>query len=257
MITRRAIIIIPARLHSTRLPQKMLFDLLGVPLVVRTYRQAIQSKLAEDVIIACDDKSILKTVEKFNCKAILTPKSLKSGSDRLAFATRKLNLKQEVIVNVQGDEPLIDPRSIDFAIHPMLTMDMMPDCTTLYTPFFSYSKEYKDSNTVKCVIRRDGYALYFSRSPLPFFRTGIGELTQKETAFRHIGLYAYKRETLLEFTRLKPSRLEMAESLEQLRLLENGFKIFCVKTPYPSQAVDTLNDAQKVLKILKAKKEKR
>lgn len=241
----KALIVIPARLKSTRLPEKMLADLHGKPLVVRTYEQAKKAKLADDVVIATDSERILEAVTEFGCKAILTPERIKTGTDRMAFAAQKL--KADVFVNVQGDEPLINPKMIDSAIKPFLA-GKMPDCSTLVQAITTDEEAtLRNPNVVKVVLDREGFALYFSRSPIPYLRNSEAKIK----FYRHIGLYAFRKETLLAFTKLKPSMLEQAESLEQLRLLENGYRIKCVETKLESQAVDTMEDLEKVRLLIK------
>jgi 3-deoxy-manno-octulosonate cytidylyltransferase (CMP-KDO synthetase) len=240
----KIVIIIPARLKSTRLPEKMIADLDGKPLVLRTYEQAKKSKLATDVIVAVDDKKIIGALSPFDCKTMLTPARLKSGSDRVAFIAKKM--AGDVFVNVQGDEPLIEPKMIDQAIEPLLH-DKRADCSTLVKsiPTSDFGL-LQNPNAVKVALDRDGFALYFSRSPIPFHQN-----VEAQTKFyKHIGLYAYRRKTLLEFAAMRPSMLEQAESLEQLRLLENGYRIKCAITTLDSQAVDTLDDLDKVRAML-------
>ncbi len=247
----KIIIVIPARLNSTRLPEKMLADLDGLPLVARTYRQAKKSQLATDVIVAADDKKISDALAPFDCKTMLTPASLKSGSDRVAFAAKKLH--GDIFVNVQGDEPLIHPAIIDQAIEPLLN-DKRANCSTLVKPITTGIDEMlKNPNIVKVALDRERFALYFSRSPIPFQRN----TDAKTTFYKHIGLYVYRRNTLLEFASLRPTMLEKAESLEQLRLLEYGYRMKCVITKHESRAVDTPEDLATVRALLSAKRRSR
>ncbi|MDW8464931.1 MAG: 3-deoxy-manno-octulosonate cytidylyltransferase [Chloroherpetonaceae bacterium] len=208
-------IVIPARLCSTRLPEKMLADLAGKPLVVHTYQQALKAKLADEVVIATDDRKITDAVLPFGCKVILSPKTLKTGSDRVAFVAK--SLRADVIVNLQGDEPLIHPKMIDQAIAPLLQKHS-PACATLIKPFQEHAL-LSNPSVVKVVVDRHGFALYFSRSAIPYHR----HQSERPIYYKHIGIYAYQRETLLAFRRLRPSPLEKLEGLEQLRLLENGY----------------------------------
>ncbi len=235
---RKVIIVIPARLGSTRLPEKMLADIAGKPLVVHTYLRAKQARLADEVILATDDKKILKAVSPFGCRVELTPKRLATGSDRVAFVANRLDA--DIIVNVQGDEPLIHPKMIDLAIAPML-QPYPPHCATLVKAVTD-SALLASPSVVKVTLNTEGYALYFSRSPIPYLRHEV----VRAKFYKHIGVYAYTRDTLLAFWRLRPSMLEKVEGLEQLRLLENGYRIKCVLTTMDSQAVDTPDDLEKV-----------
>ncbi|ACF14307.1 3-deoxy-D-manno-octulosonate cytidylyltransferase [Chloroherpeton thalassium ATCC 35110] len=243
----KAVIVIPARLKSTRLPEKMLVDLDGKPLVVRTYEQAKKSRLASDVLLAVDSKRLLDIAESFGCKAVLTPENLQSGTDRIAFAAKSIDA--DVVINVQGDEPLIPPEMIDSAILPFIENAALP-CATLIQPIVSDVPEIlQNPNVVKVVTDKNGYALYFSRSPIPYQRNSDAQ----PKIFRHIGLYAFRKPALETFTTLPPSMLEETERLEQLRLLENGIRIKCVITNLDSQAVDTADDLAKVKAILAKK----
>lgn len=242
----RVVIVIPARLGSTRLPEKMLAELAGKPLVVHTYSQAQKAKLADEVIIATDDKKILRAAMAFGCKAVLSPKHLKTGSDRVAFVAASLHA--DVIVNLQGDEPLIHPKMIDQAIVPMLQASP-PACTTLVR-HISDMAALSNPSVVKVVLDKAGFALYFSRSVIPYQRNA----SLKPLYYKHIGIYAYQRDTLLAFRQMRPSQLEKLEGLEQLRLLENGYRIYCAHTTMDSQAVDTPEDLAAVRQRLEQTK---
>ena len=235
---RKVVIVIPARLGSTRLPEKMLADIAGKPLVVHTYLRAKQARLADEVILATDDKKILKAVSPFGCRVELTPKRLTTGSDRVAFVANRLDA--DIIVNVQGDEPLIHPKMIDLAIAPML-QSHPPHCATLVKAITDPTR-LANPSVVKVTLNTEGYALYFSRSLIPYLRHEVA----RAKFYKHIGVYAYTRDTLLAFRRLRPSMLEKVEGLEQLRLLENGYRIKCVLTTMDSQAVDTPDDLENV-----------
>lgn len=237
-------IVIPARLQSTRLPEKMLADIHRKPLIVRTYEQARQSRLAEDVVVATDSQKILDALSTWKCNAVLTPEDIPSGSDRIAYVARDMDA--DVVINVQGDEPLIPPEMIDAAIEPFLN-DANLECTTLVQKTdASGQAEIQNPNVVKVVVDRNMNAMYFSRSPIPYARNQIKD----QYYYRHIGLYGYKRETLMAFAGWPKSNLERVESLEQLRLLENGISIRCIETALTSQAVDTLEDLEKVRQII-------
>lgn len=239
-------IIIPARLASTRLPEKMLADLHGKPLVVRTYEQALKSKLATEVVIATDDKRIIHAVERFGCKAVLTPTGIKTGTDRIAYAAAKLTA--DVFVNLQGDEPLIKPKMIDQSIEPLLS-DKSVQCSTLVRPLDALmdAELIKSPSVVKVALDRNGFSLYFSRCPIPYLRNDEAKVKY----YKHIGIYAFRKQALIGFPKLPHSQLESAEVLEQLRLLENGTRIKCAMTTYDSQAVDTPADLEKVRALMK------
>jgi len=240
-----AVILIPARLDSSRLPKKMLADLEGEPLIVRTWRQAVQSKYAGRVVVATDSREIAGTLEAYGAEVVMTSPDARCGTERIAEAARSIDA--EVFLNLQGDEPLIDPRNIDLCLEPFLGTDP-PDCSTLVFPMLSDDcQQIEDPNVVKVVLDRSGNALYFSRSPVPFQR----EVYAATQFYRHIGLYAFSADVLQRYAALPPSMLELAESLEQLRLLENGFRIRCVATTLDHPGVNTLEDLDMVRRILR------
>lgn len=240
-----AVILIPARLDSSRLPKKMLADLEGEPLIVRTWRQAVQSKYAGRVVVATDSREIAGTLEAYGAEVVMTSPDARCGTERIAEAARSIDA--EVFLNLQGDEPLIDPRNIDLCLEPFLGADP-PDCSTLVFPMLSDDcQQIEDPNVVKVVLDRNGNALYFSRSPVPFQR----EVYAATQFYRHIGLYAFSADVLQRYAALPPSMLELAESLEQLRLLENGFRIRCVSTTLDHPGVNTLEDLEMVRRILR------
>ena len=241
----KAVILIPARLDSSRLEKKMLADLEGEPLLVRTWRQAQRSRLAERVVVATDSHEIASVLDTYGAEVVMTSPDATCGTERIAEAARKID--GDVFVNLQGDEPLISPENIDLAIQPFFS-DNPPDCSTLVLPLYPDDPQIDDPHQVKVVVDSKGYALYFSRSPIPFRRNKL----VSTTFFRHIGLYAFKSEVLQKFAALPPSMLEQAESLEQLRLLENGFRIQCVTTLLDNPGVNTLEDLELVRSILRA-----
>jgi len=248
------IVIIPARYASTRLEGKPLLDIAGKPMILRVYERAGKAKLVKDVIVATDDKRIFDAVKGFKGKVIMTSASHKSGTDRLAEAAA--NLKCDMVVNVQGDEPLIEPKMIDDAVKPLVD-DSEVYMATLKTKILD-AEELNNPNVVKVVTDKNGFALYFSRYPIPYVREqenppipplekgGKGGLGH----YKHIGLYAYRKDFLLKFAHMKPTPLEQAEKLEQLRALENGYKIKVVETKYNSIGVDTQEDLEKVRRIV-------
>jgi 3-deoxy-manno-octulosonate cytidylyltransferase (CMP-KDO synthetase) len=217
------------------------------------YEGVRESKLIEEVIVATDDQRILEAVKAFGGKALMTSRSHFSGTDRVAEVARKV--KSEIIVNVQGDEPLIRGSFIDRAIRPLLTDDTL-QMSTLMTRIEEV-RDWLNPHIVKVVVDQKNFALYFSRSPIPFPRDlQIGRLesnpfgTNKplpKRVFKHIGVYVFRRQFLLHFTRIKPTPLEKLEKLEQLRALENGYRIKVTPVNYEPLSVDTPEDLQKVI----------
>jgi 3-deoxy-manno-octulosonate cytidylyltransferase (CMP-KDO synthetase) len=239
--------VIPARFASTRLMGKPLADIGGKPMIQHTYESASKSNLISKVIIAVDDKKVLKVAEGFGAEVIMTPKSMATGSDRIAFAA-KYYKDAEIIVNIQGDEPFISGTMIDQAIEP-LVFDPKVNVSTLAKKIEDL-KELKSPSVTKVVFDYNNYALYFSRSPIPYVReakTNIERIT-KGDIYKHIGLYVYRKEALERFSKLEPTDLEKTEKLEQLRMLENGFKIKIVVTEFESIAVDTQEDLERARK---------
>jgi len=236
--------IIPARFASTRLLGKPLAEIGGKPMIQHTYENALKSKLINEIAVAVDDDKVAQVVKGFGGKAILTPKNISTGSDRIAFAARNIP-EAKIIVNIQGDEPFIKGAMIDQAIEPLL-FDNSVKVSTLAKKIESID-ELKSPSVVKVVFDYNNYAMYFSRSIIPYVRdarTYIDRL-QHADIYKHIGLYVYRREALLKFTQLEPTDLERTEKLEQLRMLENGMKIKIVETEYENLAVDTPEDLQK------------
>lgn len=244
--------IIPARRHSLRLPDKPLLDIAGAPMVVRTAQQAARSK-AERVVVATDDPCIQTIVTEHGFDAILTRTDHPTGTDRLAEVTQTLRLSPDsIVVNVQGDEPLIDPEAIN-AVAALLTRTPSAAMATCACPLAD-AKSLFDPNVVKVVCSTQGHALYFSRAPIPWARDALaaqpGVLAPGLPALHHIGLYAYRTGFLQKFPTLPTGTLEKFEALEQLRALENGFSIVvqCIDAP-PAPGVDTHNDLQYVREV--------
>ncbi len=241
----KTIAIIPARFGSSRFPGKPLALILGKPLIQWTYEQAQQVKDLDGVWVATDDGRIQECVEAFGGRVVMTREDHPSGSDRLAEAAGRLNLAPEdIVINIQGDQPVFPPELIS-QLSGVLTRDpgvvMVTPVKRLNDPAAA-----ANPNTVKVVFDRAGRALYFSRSPLPFWRDG-------DTPFfyRHIGIYAYRVQFLKEFVHLPPGRWEEAEKLEQLRALEHGFPIHIVETTGDTREVDTPEDARQVEEFLR------
>ncbi len=237
----RTIAVIPARFQSKRLPGKALKDLHGKTMVERVYERASRASQVDRVLVATDDGRIRDVVAAFGGEVVMTSSEHQSGSDRIAEAVQELEV--ELIVNVQGDEPLIDPAAIDAAVG--LARETPGAIVTLQNEI-AERKTWLDPNVVKVVTDSRGFALYFSRSPIPStWDDPEGQLVKK-TFFKHIGLYVYPKDVLMKLTRLPPSPLERAERLEQLRALENGIPIRLKSTSYDSMAVDTEADLEHV-----------
>lgn len=234
--------IIPVRLASTRLPGKPLIDICGKSMIQRVYEQAKKSHLLNDVVVAADDNKIIENVKSFGGKAILTSKRHKSGTDRICEVLD--SYRCDIAVNIQGDEPMISPFDIDKAIKPMLK-DKMIDVSTLAIRIYD-AEEISDPNNVKVVFGDNRIALYFSRSVIPYNR----DSEKKINYYKHIGLYVYRYKALQEFRNLKQSKLEKAEKLEQLRLLENGYRIYVELTKNNTIGIDTAEDLKRIKNIL-------
>lgn len=241
----KTLAVIPARFASTRFPGKVLCDLFGKPVIQWVYEQALKS-CADEVIVGTDDEKVLKAVQKFGGNAIMTSPEHPSGTDRVWEVVQKSGSKAEIIVNIQGDEPLIPPSLIDKLIAKMKSDSGIP-MATVAVPV-ERSEIDSNPNVVKTVIDKQGFALYFSRAPVPFLREG----GQSLPLYRHWGIYAFRKNTLQKFIQLPQSPLEKCEKLEQLRALDNGIKIFVVITQESEGiGVDTPQDLEELKKILK------
>ncbi|UCG27783.1 MAG: 3-deoxy-manno-octulosonate cytidylyltransferase [Bacteroidales bacterium] len=241
--------IIPARFHSSRFPGKPLADIGGKPMIRRVYEQA--SKVLDRIVVATDDERIAREVRNFNGIAVLTSPEHKTGTDRCAEALEHIledgKGKADVVINIQGDEPFI---------HPSQIQDLMSSFTSPEIQIATLAKtidsgdELFDPNIPKVVINRKGEALYFSRSPIPHIQNmDQSSWTSVHTFYKHIGIYAYRAAVLRELTGLKASKLELAESLEQNRWLENGYRIKVSITEHESISVDTPEDLEKIRKL--------
>lgn len=228
--------VIPARYKSTRLPGKPLLEISGKPMIQCVYESAGRSKYLTEVIVATDDKRIYECVKNFGGKTVMTSAKHKSGTDRICEVIK--NHKADIIVNIQGDEPFIDFKNIDKAIEPLLK-DKTINISTLAIKIID-KKEISDPNKVKVVFDKNNYAIYFSRSVIPFDRDNC-----KPDYFKHIGLYVYRKSYILKYINLKQTKLESAEKLEQLRILENGERIKVVVTKKDSFSIDTIEDYKK------------
>lgn len=234
--------VIPARYGSKRFPGKPLAILNGKPMVQWVYEKALKSKYLERVIVATDNVRIMRVVWNFGGEAMLTSKKLRSGTDRVAEVSKKISA--DIVLNIQGDEPLISPETIEKVVQPLLKdkrLSMVTAASSLKSESESQSKDI-----VKVVLDQFGNALYFSRAAIPFHREHRGF----RNFFQHYGIYAFRRDFLLRFTKWKQTPLELTESLEQLRALEHGVRIRVVIVRQKSFGVDTKDDISKVKKLL-------
>ena len=236
----RTLCVIPARYASTRLPGKPLADICGKPMICRVLERASRAQKPEKVIVATDDQRIYDAVRAEGSEAILTRADHPTGTDRLAEVAEAYP-EVDLIVNVQGDEPLIEPSVIDDLIAPFEMDENLPMATVMTR--MDDAAEQLNPNNVKVIVDKLGYALYFSRSLVPYPRAVAGPV------YKHIGIYAYRRDFLLRYARLEPTPLERAESLEQLRALENGYGIRVLETDCRFVGVDTPEDLALVNKI--------
>ena len=241
--------ILPARYGSTRLPGKSLKDICGKPMIQYVYEVAQKTRLLTQVVVATDDQRIVDAVEMFGGQACLTSINHKTGTDRIAEVAHKVDA--DIVVNIQGDEPLLDPRQIDEVIQPMLDDQTLKACT-LCRPIQS-EEDLKNSNVVKAVFDLQGNALYFSRSIIPYPR-----IAQDHRSYEHIGIYVYSKDFLMQYVQMPQTPLEISESLEQLRIIENGARLKVVVTQfeYTGLSVDTPEDLEAVRKIIAAKQVK-
>lgn len=254
------IAIIPARHASVRLPGKMLLKIDGKPLILHTLGQAMKAETVDRVIVATDDERIFDVVHQAGGEVVMTSAEHQSGSDRIAEVAQTLP-EGSIIVNVQGDEPLISPDTIDAAVNAFIA-DTKADIATICEPVSQLHEELLNGNVVKVVVGDHGYAQYFSRSPMPFPREAslkydgdpgcaLSENPELFSIFRrHAGIYVYRREYLLEFTKMPQTTLERIEMLEQLRALENGARIRIVDVDERSMGVDTEADFQHVKRMI-------
>jgi 3-deoxy-manno-octulosonate cytidylyltransferase (CMP-KDO synthetase) len=241
----KKIIVIPARYASTRLPGKPLIDIGGKPLLQWVYEGACRSKLADDVLIATDDERIKNAAQNFGAEAIMTDPTLPSGTDRVFAAIQ--GRETDLVMNLQGDEPFIEPSIVDqlFSTMEKGGVEMATLCCHI-----TDEQDYRDPNTVKVVLDSSGFALYFSRSPIPYEKTGNWKLEIGNLFYKHIGIYAFTRSFLQQFVSMPKSPLETAESLEQLRVLENGHKIKVIVAKYSGFGIDTPEDLERARKLM-------
>jgi 3-deoxy-manno-octulosonate cytidylyltransferase (CMP-KDO synthetase) len=241
--------IIPARYSSSRFPGKPLADIKGKPMIRRVYEQALQCPELDDLIIATDDKRIADCIRSFNGNVMMTSESLGSGTERCNAVIETLpgGADFNVVINIQGDEPFIDPQQISELAGLFIEKDVL--IGTLVKKI-TRTEELTDPNVVKVVFDNDFRALYFSRHAIPFLRgTEVSKWHKERNYFKHVGIYGYQSQTLGKITRLPLSPLEKAESLEQLRWLENGYSIHVRETEFENIAIDTPGDLLKITNI--------
>lgn len=238
----KAVGVIPARYHSTRLEGKPLVDIHGKPMIQWVYENVMKADVLDEVLVATDDQRIIEAVERFGGKAVMTSEDHTTGTDRIAEVAKHLDV--QVVINVQGDEPFITPAMINEVATPLLEDQGIPMCTLMHE---ITEEDFQNPNVVKVVTDSSGFALYFSRSLIPFPRHKEGH-----QAFEHIGIYGYQKDFLHKLTQLVPTPLEKTEALEQLRVLENGFKIKVILTEaqdYVPLSIDTREDLEKARAI--------
>ncbi|MFN8008564.1 MAG: 3-deoxy-manno-octulosonate cytidylyltransferase [Terriglobia bacterium] len=243
----KAIAIIPARYASTRFPGKPLVLIHQKPMIQHVYERVRLAARVDDVIVATDDQRIVKAVEQFGGKAWMTSSEHNSGTDRVAEVA--LQQDADLIVNVQGDEPFVDPECVDLLLEPFYSEPDLMISTLCHC--INSEEDLYNPNIVKVVTDRKGFALYFSRSPIPFSGSPPNLLKEASLYKRHMGLYAYRKSFLERLPQLQPSLLEKTETLEQLRFLENGYRIKVLTTNYQPLAVDTPDDLLRIDEYLK------
>jgi 3-deoxy-manno-octulosonate cytidylyltransferase (CMP-KDO synthetase) len=243
-VPRKILGVIPARFSSTRFPGKVLAPIAGKTMLQHVYERAALSTYLTSILIATDDERVYSAAKNFGARVRMTRSDHLSGTDRVAEAASAVDA--EIVVNIQGDEPLIDPAAIDAAILPMVHEPELVMGTLKKR--IEDAREITDPNVVKVVTDRAGDAIYFSRCAIPFER----EKSANTAYFKHIGLYVYQRDFLLAYSALPVGPLETAERLEQLRALENGFRIRVVETEYESLGVDTPEDLERVARLFDA-----
>ena len=239
--------VIPARYGSSRFPGKPLIDLKGKTMIQRVVEGAKRSQLLTDVVVATDDERIAAEVSRFGGKVMMTAENHQTGTDRCAEVLRSWQEPVDVVINIQGDEPLVDPRQLDALLHAFTTPEVQ--IGTLATRTITLD-DLQNPNRIKLVVSDSGKALYFSRSAIPNFENAKSEPLSAYPYLRHIGLYAYRAEVLEALSRLLPTQLEKVESLEQLRWLYHGYSIQVVETEIETPNIDAPEDVAKVLALL-------
>ena len=248
----KIVVVIPARLNSSRLPNKVLLDLHGKSVVQRVYEQCLKAENIDEVYIATDSQKVQESCLNFTDKVIMTDETHESGTDRIAQAVESIEC--DAVINIQGDEPFIEPCLID-----ELANTFRDEETVMISALHKIEKveDLKNPNVVKVTMDKNSNALYFSRSIIPHHRDEWNSLLHHHTTipkplkfYRHLGVYGYTKEFLLKYSKMEQSYLEKLEKLEQLRVLENGYKIKMIETDYNSIGIDTMEDYEKALEIL-------
>ena len=247
--SREILAVIPARFASQRFPGKVIAELGGKPLVVHTYERAIEAECITKAVIATDDDRVRDALSPYDIEVVMTSPNHPSGTDRIAEVARSSTA--DIIVNVQGDEPMLDPATIDRAVGRMLADPKLDMATAKHA--ITNPDDIRDHNVVKVVCDKNGMALYFSRSPIPHTRDVNEPPVDAPIYWQHIGLYIFRRSFLLDYAVMEPTPLEKTEKLEQLRALENGHRIAVVETEFKSIGVDTPADLERVRALLEAK----
>jgi 3-deoxy-manno-octulosonate cytidylyltransferase (CMP-KDO synthetase) len=237
--------VIPARYGSTRLPAKPLADINGKPMIQWVYERTRRARGVDQVVIATDHPKILEAARGFGAEVVMTSSEINSGTDRVAAVADQLNA--EIYINVQGDEPLIEPKAIEAAL-TLVSSGKFPLATAMTS--LKNEAELKDPSVVKVIVDAHSRAIYFSRFAIPYSRGPLPGAGKPFVCQRHVGLYVYDRKTLLQFRALAPTELEKAEVLEQLRALQNGIPIGVAQVEFTSIGVDTPEDLEKVRRIL-------
>ena len=238
----KVVAFIPARYQSKRFQGKPLALIKGKPMIQHVFQRAKECPELDEIYVATDDLRIYECVHAFGGAAIMTHENHQSGTDRIAEAAETINLaNQDIVVNIQGDQPVFQPSMLSDLIQPLIQNPAIPMSTLMNK--INNDRDLHDTNKVKVVVDNNGYALYFSRLPIPLYRD---EKSKKTLHYKHLGLYAYRKKFLLIFTNLSSTALEHAEKLEQLRILEHGFKIKVVETIFDSIDVDTPEDIKRV-----------
>ena len=245
IVPMKIIAFIPVRYDSTRFPGKALALIAGLPMIQHVHKCAVSCPEVSEVFVVTDDERIYKCVHDFGGKAVMTKKEHPSGTDRIAEAAQQFDLSEDdLIINIQGDQPIFQPSVISHLINPFLEDRDIPMGTLKYK--FTDESEVENTNYVKVVTDKNGFALFFSRSPIPFFRNS----KSVRVLYKHLGFYGYRMDFLAKFASLPVGRLESAEKLEQLRALEYGFRIKVAESPFDSVEVDTPEDIKKVEELM-------
>jgi 3-deoxy-manno-octulosonate cytidylyltransferase (CMP-KDO synthetase) len=240
--------VIPARYSSVRFEGKVLVDILGKPMIQHVWERAKQALVLDDLIIACDDERVAGVAGEFGAKVVLTAKGHASGTDRISEVVNPLDVR--IVINIQGDEPLIHPVMIDTLARALLDDDTV--CMATMMKKIDNPEELNDPHVVKVVVDKNNFALYFSRATIPFHASNSE--VKSLVYYKHIGLYGYTKDFLFTYRNLPASHLEKIEALEQLRVLEEGFRIKVIETKYDTIGVDTPEDLERVKEYLEKEK---